>query len=75
MPIYKLIEYIDIYSKKLRSLWKYYGDEANLKDNDNIIDFPAGNNNSILFKFKEKITGQADNNGTKDVEIMVLFKY
>ena len=52
MPIYKLIEYIDI-----------------------IIDFPAGNNNSILFKFKEKITGQADNNGTKDVEIMVLFKY
>ena len=41
-----------------------------------IIDFPANNNNScILFKFKEKITGQTDNSGTKDVEIMVPLKY
>ena len=28
-----------------------------------------------FFKFKEKITGETDNNGTKDVEIMVPLKY
>ena len=38
-------------------------------DKDNIIDFPADNNNSILFKFTEKITEQTY------VELMVLLKY
>ena len=33
------------------------------------------NNNSISFKFKEKITGQRVNDGTKDVDIMVPLKY
>ena len=37
-------------------------------DKDNIIDFPA-DNNSILFKFTEKITEQTY------AEIMVLLKY
>ena len=57
------------------SLWQYYRDEPALNSNDN-NDFPANNNsNSISFKFKEKLTGQTGNNGTKDVEKMVPLKY
>ena len=36
---------------------------------------PADHNNSIPFEFKQQITGQTGNGGTKDVEIMVLLKY
>ena len=39
-----------------------------------VISFLA-NNNSHLFKFKEEIMSQTDNNGTKDDEIMVPLKY
>ena len=35
-------------------------------DDDNIID---------SFEFKDKITGQTGNNGTSNVELMVLMKY
>ena len=44
-------------------------------NNGNIIDFPDDNNNSASYKFKQKITGQTGNGGTKDVEIMVPSKY
>ena len=40
-------------SKTSGNLWQYYGDEPALYNNSNIIDVSA-NNNSILFKFKEK---------------------
>ena len=30
---------------------------------------------SASFKFKQKITRQTENNGTRDVKIMVLLKY
>ena len=53
----------------------YGRDEPALYNNNNIIDFPANNNNSTSFKFKQKITGQTGNDGTKDVEIMVPLKY
>ena len=59
-PMYNLIEYSNIYSETLESLWQYYRDD---------------NNNSILFKFKEKIKGQTGSKNTKDVEIMVPLKY
>ena len=72
--LYNLIEYSDIYSKTSGGLWQYYRDEPALDINKNIIDFP-GSNNSILFKLKEKITGQTGNDGIKDVEIMVPLKY
>ena len=75
MPMYNLIEYSNAYSKTSGSLWEYYGDEPALDNNDNIIDFPADNKNSISFKFKQQITGQTGNGGTKDVEIMVPLKY
>ena len=41
---------------------------------NNIIDFPANNNNNISFKFKQQITGQIGNGGRKDVETMVSLK-
>ena len=75
MPIYNLIEYSDAYSKTSESLWQYHRDEPALDNNGNIIDFPDDNNNSPSYKFKQKITGQTGNGGTKDVEIMVLSKY
>ena len=53
MSMYNLIEYSDAYSKTSQSLWQYYRDEPALDNNDDIIDFPANNSNSILFKFKE----------------------
>ena len=31
--------------------------------------------NSALFKFKQKVTGVTDDNGTNNVEIMVSLKY
>ena len=61
------------------SLWIYYRDEPGLDNNNNIIDYPNNNNNNnnnkISFKFKEKITGQTRNNGTRNIEIMVSLKY
>ena len=75
MPMYNLIENGDVYSKQSESLWLYFRDEPNLDNNNNITDFPANNNNSILFKFKLQITGQAGNGCTNDVEKMVPLKY
>ena len=60
--------------KTYGSLWKYYGDERALNAADDIIDFPDSNN-SVSFKFKQKITGQSGNDGTKDVEKIVPLKY
>ena len=44
-------------------LWQYNRDKLALYNN-NIIDFPANNNSSILLKFKQQITGQTGNGGT-----------
>ena len=66
--MYNLIEYSDIYLTTSGSLWQNHRDEAALDNNNTTINVPA-NNNSILFKFKENITVQTGNNGTKDVEI------
>ena len=42
--------------------------------NNNIFDFPADNNNSISFEFKQQITRKTASGDTKDVEIMVPLK-
>ena len=75
MPVYNLIDYSDTYSKTSASFWQYYRDEPALDGNNNIIDFPADNNNSSSFKFKQQITRQPGNGDTKDVEIMGPLKY
>ena len=65
IPMYKLIEYSDNYSKKSGSLWQYYRDEPN----DNLTD-------SESFKSKMKITRKTPAAGNeKDVEIMAPLKY
>ena len=57
MSVHNLVEYSDAYLKTSGSLWLYYEDEPALDNNNNTIDFPEDNNNSISFKFKQKITG------------------
>ena len=68
MPEYNLIEYRDSYLNTSGSLWQYYRDEPALNANGEVIDFTANNNNSVSFKFKQQITGQTGNGGTKDVK-------
>ena len=63
MPMYNHIEYSDVYLKTSGSLWQYYRDEPAIDGNGNMIDFPADNNNSTSFKYKQKITGQTGNSG------------
>ena len=69
-----LIKYSNNYTKKIGSFWQYY------------IDKPAVNNNGVnadsnkanftnSFNSKVKITGQTDNNGIKNVTVMVPVKY
>ena len=72
MPMYNLIEYSDNCSKTSGSLWQYYRDEPALTD-AGAPDNSSGN--SVLFKYKQKITGSTGNNGTKNVEIMFPLKY
>ena len=75
MPMYNLIEYSNAYSKTSDILWQYYKDEPTLDANNNIIDFPANNNNINTFKCKQQITGQTRNRCTIDVETMVPLKH
>ena len=53
---------------------KNYRDESTVSNNNIIIDFPADKNIVFRSKFKQQITGQTGNNGTKDVEILILLK-
>ena len=53
MLMYNLIEYSDVHFKAPGSWWWYYRDEPALDNYNNIIDFPANKNNSILLKFKQ----------------------
>ena len=74
MPMYNLIEYSNNYSKTSESLWQYYKDELALNDAGATADFCASDN-SVLFKFKQKITGKTAVNGRKDFEIVLSLKY
>ena len=74
MPMYNLIEYSDNYAKTTGSLWQYCKDIPARNANDAITEFTLGNTTDS-FKFKAKITGQTEDDGTKDVEIRVPLKY
>ena len=74
MPMYKLIEYSDKYAKTTGSVWQYCKDIPARNNDDEIVDF-AVNNVTDSFNFKAKITGQTEDDGTKDVEIIVPLKY
>ena len=61
MPMYNLIEYSDICS------------ETSLLINNIITNFPTNNNNnSISFKFKQKITGETGNGVSETVLVKQL---
>ena len=74
MPMYNLTEYSDNYSKTSGSLWQYCKEIPTVNNNGNITDF-NGASATDSFNFKTKITGQTDDNGRIDVEIMVPLKY
>ena len=67
------MEYSGNYLKTSGSLWKYCEDEPAL-NNNNIIDF-NGANSTDSFNVKVRVTGQANNDGTKNVETAVPLKY
>ena len=52
----------------------YYGDKPSLSNDDANIFF-HDNNTSVLFKFREKLTGKTRDDVAKDFEIMVPLKY
>ena len=74
MLMYNLIEYSENYSETSGSLWQHYRDEPALNNNGVIVAFNAAHV-TYSFNFKEKVTGQTDDNGTKDVEIIIPLKY
>ena len=74
MPMYNLIEYSDNYSKTSGSLWQYCKEIPAVNNDGNIVDF-NGANATDSFNFKTKITGQTNDNGIINVEIMVPLKY
>ena len=53
--------------------WQYCKDIPALNNNGDIVDF-NGANITDLFDFNTKITGQIDDNGRINVEIMVPLK-
>ena len=73
MPKYNLIECSDNYAKTTGSLWQYCKDIP-ARNNNQIVNFTA-NNLTDSFNVKVKFTGQTEDDGTKDVEIMVPLKY
>ena len=76
MAMYNLIKYSDNYSKTRGRLCHYYIDEPFLNADGTIGDFPTdNNNNSASFKFKTKIAGKTENDGTQNVKIRVPLKY
>ena len=75
MPMYNLLEYSDNYAKISGILWQYCKDEPALENDGTIDDFTEANVITDSFKVKDKITGQSDMNGTKNVETIVPLKY
>ena len=63
-----------IIQKTSGSLWQYCKDTPAVDNKDMIVEF-GEDNLTDSFKFKEKMTGQTGDNGTKGVEIMVPLKY
>ena len=66
--MYNVLEHAKNYPKTFGCLFQYCKDI--LDDNDDIADI-ADNNTNDLFKCKEIVVGQAGDNRTKNVEIMV----
>ena len=69
MPMYNLIEYSDNYSDTSGSLWQFKRDEI-------VNNADVSNDNAPSFKYKTNLTGNRENNATKNgVKIAVPLKY
>ena len=69
MLMYNLIEYSDNYSDTSESLWNFKRDEIE-------GDVHLTINNACSFKYKANLTGNTENNGTKnEVKIAISLKY
>ena len=79
--MYNLIEYNDNHSKTSGSFWQYCQEIPAVNNAGNIVDFNGANaTDSVNFKAKMLIqkmlkTGQANNDGIINVEIMFPLKY
>ena len=74
IPMYNLIDLRDNYLKTSRNLWQYCREKPAVDNNGTIIVFNAANVTDS-FDFNQRITGQTENNGTKNVEMGVPLKY
>ena len=74
MPMYNLIEYGNNYSETCGRLWQYCKEIPAVNNDGDIINF-NGANATDSFNFKTKITGQTNDDGIINVEIMVPLKY
>ena len=72
--MYNVIEYSDNYSKTSGRLWQYCKEIPAINNEGTIINFD-GTNATDSFNFKTKITGQTNDDGIINVEIMVPLKY
>ena len=70
MSMYNLIEYSDNYSKTSGSLWQYCKEIPAVNNNGNIVDFNGANATESL-NYKTKITGQINDDGEIDIEIIL----
>ena len=66
--------YSNNFSKTSGSLWQYCKEISAVDNAGDIVDF-NGANATDSFNFKTKITGQTNNDGIINVEIMVPLKY
>ena len=74
MPMCNLIEYSNDYSKTSRSLWRYCKEIPAVNNAGDIVDFNEANATDS-FNFKTKITGQTNNDGIINIEIIFSLKY
>ena len=65
MNMYNLIEYSENYSQTSGSFWLYYRDQPTLDNNSNLIDFPANDDTSLSFKYKQNVIGRSGKDGKK----------
>ena len=74
MPMYNLLEYSKNYRKTIGSLYNYYRDElSDDADNNKFNNIKVVNSNT--FKYKNKIIDTTNNQGTKDIELVIPLKY
>ena len=70
MLVQNLIEYSENYSKTSGSLWQYCKEIPAVNNNGNIVDFNGANATESL-NYKTKITGQINDDGEIDIEIIL----